>query len=300
MCRLLILILAAGLLLAGCQQQTPLDLTALEGGARGGDAAAARQLVSLLGQQENDVNDKVYPMVIELGSVMAPYLLEKVESADRIEREHVIAALATLKVNDAVPAISRVLINPELKRRYVAAWALGELLDERGIPPLLTALSDSESEVRKFATRSLIKFGKRAVAPLIDYLPQAPALGAASAVRVLGDIGDNRAIPVLLAAEKGPARREIFLAFGKLRDPRAEEALIAGLKDDDWQVRMNAAMALGPLVSKKAVPALEVTLEDEIHAVREWSARSLEMITGHHLKYRNEKGEYVAPYSIYH
>ena len=45
---------------------------------------------------------------------------------------------------------------------------------------------------------------------------------------------------------------------------------------------------------------LRKTLEDDVHVVREWSARSLEVITGQHLKYRNEKGEYVTPYTIYH
>jgi HEAT repeat protein len=103
-----------------------------------------------------------------------------------------------------------------------------------------------------------------------------------------------------LARVDGPARGEVFLALGKLKDPRAEAALVRGLGDGDWRVRMNAAMALGPLGGTTAVAPLEKSLEDPELVVREWSARSLEMITGRHVKYRNARGEYVLPYSIYH
>jgi hypothetical protein len=63
---------------------------------------------------------------------------------------------------------------------------------------------------------------------------------------------------------------------------------------------MNAAMALGPLGGQDSALALQKTLEDEIHVVREWSARSMEMITGKPVMYRNSHDEYVRPYNVYH
>ncbi|PLY04439.1 MAG: hypothetical protein C0624_05720, partial [Desulfuromonas sp.] len=90
------------------------------------------------------------------------------------------------------------------------------------------------------------------------------------------------------------------MALGKLKDPAAEHALVAGLQDTDWRVRMNAAMALGPLGTEIAVPKLRITLEDDERVVREWSARSLEMITGERVLYRNQAGEMVPPYNVYH
>jgi HEAT repeat protein len=63
---------------------------------------------------------------------------------------------------------------------------------------------------------------------------------------------------------------------------------------------MNAATALGPIGSIQQAEALEVLLEDEVNVVREWAARSLEMMTGKRYTYRNEAGEYVQPYNIYH
>lgn len=286
--------------LGACREQRPLDLDALAGQARGGDAAACRQLVELLGVTENGVNDRVYPLLVEVGPAMAPYLLAEVANSDRIRREHVIAALGSLKVREAVAPIGAVLATTNLERRYIAAWALGEIADPAGLPFLLTALDDSDSEVRKYTTRSLIKLNRAAVPALLAYLPRAPERGAAGAIRALGDIGDPAALSALLAQASGPNRLEAFLALGKLKEPRAQAVLVSGLLDSDWRVRMNAAMALGPVGGPDAVAPLQRTLNDPELVVREWSARSLEVITGQHVKFRNAKGELVSPYSIYH
>jgi HEAT repeat protein len=63
---------------------------------------------------------------------------------------------------------------------------------------------------------------------------------------------------------------------------------------------MSAAMALSVVGTAAAVAPLETALADEVNVVREWSARSLEMVTGQRYQYRNETGELVAPYNIYH
>lgn len=288
------------LLLSGCERNRTLDLEELKGRARGGEAAAFRELVELLGVSERQVNDRVYPLLLELGEAAVPYLLEAVADEDRIRREHVIAGLGTLKVRAAVEPIGAVLARDDWPRRYVAAWALGEIGAAEGIPFLLPALDDGDAEVRRYAVRSLIKFNQAAVDPLLTFLPGASVQALPGAIRALGDIGDDRALPALLAAASGPARQEALAALGKLKDPQAEALLVEALGDGDWRSRMNAAMALGTLGGPVAAKALERTLEDEVPVVREWSARSLEMITGRHVKYRDETGEYVLPYSIYH
>jgi len=288
------------LLLSACQPAGPVDLTALAGKARAGDSQACRQLVDLLAMQENSVNEKVYAIVVEIGQPMVEHLLAGIESENRGQREYIIAALGTLQVKTAIQPISQVLLNKQLKRRYIAAWALGEIGDPVAIPTLLLGLGDPVELVRQYATRALIKFNRDAVDPLLALLPQADPVTAAGAIRALGDIGDKRSIEALLGQVAGTNRQEAYLALGKLRDPRAEAALIQGLTDADWQVRMNAAMALGPIGSIRAIPALQGTLEDETLVVREWSARSLSVITGTKVNYRDSSGEMVEPYSVYH
>jgi HEAT repeat protein len=295
-----LLIFIAVLLLAACAERGPLDLEALSGKARGGDAAAFRELVSLLAVADNGVSGRAYAILVEIGEPAIPFLAERIAAADNEQREHVIAALGNLKVARAVPEIARVLADRKLGRRYIAAWALGQIGAPEGVPALVAALDDDDAEVRKHATRSLIKLNQAAVPALIDALPKASPRAEAGAVRALGDIADPRALEPLLARAEGPNRPEVILALGKLKDRRAESALIGGLVDPDWRVRMNAAMALGPVGGPACVAPLRRTLEDEVHVVREWSARSLEVVTGQHVKYRNDKGEYVLPYSIYH
>lgn len=287
-------------LLAACAADPVLDLDQLETSARGGDRQAMTQLAGLLSAREPGVAERVYTILVEIGARAVPELLQRVRVEDRQQREYVIAALGTLKVVEAIPLISDVLADPALERRYVAAWALGEIGDAAAIKALLAALSDGNSEVRRYATRALIKLNKLSVFPLVEYLAGAQGEGAAAAIRALGDIADPRALDVLLGQAHGDQRAEAFLALGKLRDPRAESALVDGLRDPDSQARMNAAMALGPLGGQAAAAALQVTLEDDVHVVREWSARSLEMITGKPVLYRNSRNEYVRPYIVYH
>ncbi|MDH3454166.1 MAG: HEAT repeat domain-containing protein [Desulfuromonadales bacterium] len=295
--------LLAGLLvliMSACTTDPALNLDQLEANARGGDQQAMAQLAGLLADRKPGVSDRVYAIMIEIGDRAVPVLLQHVHAEDKQMREYVVAALGTLKVAEAIPAISDVLAKPVLARRYVAAWALGEIGDAAAIPALIDALDDDNSEVRRYATRALIKLNKAAVLPLTDYLAGARGEGAAAAIRAVGDIADQRALEVLLLQAQGEQRAEAFLALGKLRDTRAEAALLAGLQDPDPLVRMNAAMALGPLGGPPAAEALTKTLEDDVHVVREWSARSLEKITGKPVLYRNSHDEYVRPYLVYH
>ncbi len=296
--RLTILILLA--CLVACQETKPLDLPGLEGRAKAGDAAACRELVGLLGWSDNGVNDRAYAILVALGPEAIPYLADVLDGNDAVQREHAVAALGTLQASGQVEAIAALLADRTFSRRYVAAWALGEIGQPQSLPALIRALSDDDAATRRYATRALIKFNRDAVAPLLAALPAADDLAEAAMIRVLGDVGDRRALPALLERCDGEHRAEVFAALGKLKDPAAEQALIAGLSDPAWSVRMNAAMALGPLGTEHAVAPLQRVLEDEERVVREWAARSLEMITGERVLYRNQDGELVPPYNVYH
>jgi len=293
-------LLTLALLATGCSRDAAIDLESLAGRARSGDRAAIVGLVELLARSDGKVAEQAYPAVVATGEPAVPALLERIGTPDRQQREYVIAALGSLKARQAVAPIGLVLADRHLERRYVAAWALGEIGSAEGVSALLGALDDPNTEVRRYATRALIKINRPAVGPLIDHLRKATEESAAGAIRALGDIADPAALDVLLEKAAGPQRAEAFLALGKLRDPRAEAVLLKGLRDGDWQARMNAAMALGPLGGPRAAVALKLTLDDEVHVVREWSARSLEMVTSQPVLYKNSKGEMVRPYNVYH
>ena len=64
--------------------------------------------------------------------------------------------------------------------------------------------------------------------------------------------------------------------LGQLGDTRALEQLVAALGDTDYRVRLHAAKALGKLNDKRAMPALEQAKndKDDVKAVEEAAKNS--------------------------
>src|SRR5262245_2487387 len=113
-------------------------------------------------------------------------------------------------------------------RRYLAL-ALGRLGDQRGVPPLLEALDDPDSETRLYAAWSLGAIKDPAAVPrLADMLrsddPGMVKLGAYA----LGSIGDRSAVP----------------------------ALVPLLSSPETEVRWNGALALAQLDDRSGITTL--------------------------------------------
>src|SRR5262245_27068730 len=80
----------------------------------------------------------------------------------------------------------------------------------------------------------------------------------------------------LLGSEEEPAQQEAVEALSRLGQTAVAE-LIKALKDDDWQVRNQAAVALGAIgpEAKAAVPALIDVLQEEDKYFRSHGAVAL-------------------------
>ena len=78
-----------------------------------------------------------------------------------------------------------------------------------------------------------------------------------------------------LRDEDSEIRRNAANALGEIGDPRAVGSLIAVLRDEDRWVRRNAARALGEIGDPGAVESLIVTLGDEDRWVRWGAVRAL-------------------------
>ena len=97
-------------------------------------------------------------------------------------------------------------------------------------------------------------------------------------VRVLGEIGDQKAIEPLIHALKDAdfiIRWYIAIALGKIGGP-AKELLIMALEDEDLKVRLGAIMALGEIGDTKAIEPLIKFLKDENSDIRFRAAEALE------------------------
>jgi len=98
------------------------------------------------------------------------------------------------------------------------------------------------------------------------------------AVRALGDIADERAVPGLLRAleDKEPSvRKEAFNALCRFNSFQHADPFIEALGGSDAGARKAAALALGKVRDKRAIEPLLIALEDSDPEVRESAQAAL-------------------------
>lgn len=297
--------LAGTLFLAACGVPASPSVGELQGRAAGGDGGAARELVRLLGREAPaGARTEAYRALLEVGATHADRLREACRDPDPVRREHALALAANLRLEGAFGEAVRSLEDAAFPRRYVAAWALGELGDPAAVGPLVRALTRESGEVAKAVARALVRLGPEAVGPLLPVVASLGPEGRGYAVRALGELRDPRALSVLLPllADSADAsgRADVAWALGQLGDPRGGEALVPVLGDPEWRARLEASRAAGLLEARKAEGALERLRHADPHpAVREWAARSLAILRGTPQTYPNARGEWVLPDELY-
>ncbi|WP_440951842.1 HEAT repeat domain-containing protein [Methanococcoides sp. FTZ1] len=200
----------------------------------------------------------------------------------------------------AVDPLIQALNEDNPKVRENSAASLGKIGDERAVHSLIELLADENDEVRRAAEIALCDVGEPAVEPLVEaiYAPNANWAVLSNGMRVLGTIGDERAVGPLigmlggedavdaaaalgsigepaveplidvLADDDPHVRAWAARALGKTDDPRAVEPLVELLNDEDENVRSNAAMALGKLDDRRAIEPLKKALNDRSDRVR--------------------------------
>jgi HEAT repeat protein len=169
-------------------------------------------------------------------------------------------------------------------------WSECVKIGKPAVEPLIEALRDKNSNIRKKAAETLDKIGwepktgvekaiyfvakqnwnkcvtigQPALGPLIKALRDKNSNIREKAAETLGRIGDRRAVEPLIKAlgdENLNVREKAAEALGYMGDSRAVEPLIiVALKDEDWWVRNKAAEALVN-IGKPAVEPLSAVLE---------------------------------------
>jgi HEAT repeat protein len=148
--------------------------------------------------------------------------------------------------------------------RQAAAKALGKIGSAQAIEPLI-AVFKSRDVLRKDAAEALVKIGAPAVESLIATLRDEDELVLVreDAARVLGKIGDVRAVEPLIAVLKEDdkfVRQAASRTLQEIGMP-AVEPLIAALEGREWQVQEGAAKALGKIGDARVVGPLIAVLE---------------------------------------
>jgi HEAT repeat protein len=172
-----------------------------------------------------------------------------------LEREEELAAL----LEDANPAT-----------RSAAAEALGSIFEGDAFPLLHPLLGDPSPEVRRSVLSTLRLFlwesGVNSAKLLTPLLKDPDGDIRETAAERLGEHGGRDGVPFLLTAleDKEPGvRARTAEALGKLGAAEAAPGLLSLLRrDPELQVRQQAALALGGIPGRDAIPELLARAED--------------------------------------
>ncbi len=151
----------------------------------------------------------------------------------------------------------------------------------RAVEPLIQILQkpifrDEDSCFQGLAIRVLGELGDaRAVAPLIHALQDEDWMTRYRAARSLGNLGDERAIAPLIQLLQDSQNEVQLMAERALRMLKAVEPLIQALNHPDVDVRIRAASALGKIKDSRAIEPLSQLSEDADSSVRQAVKRAL-------------------------
>ncbi len=183
----------------------------------------------------------------------------------------------------AVTPLLTALADPASTVRRHAAVALG-LLDDHlaaapAVPRLVATLTDADWQVRRDVVWALGETGGQAVlAPVSRTLADAHPRVRATAAHALGEIDDVRAVDALIGAlkdEDPEVRAMVAWALGEISSADAVDGLARALRDEHVRVREMASWALGEIESPRAVDALVGALKDPSWEVRAKAAWAL-------------------------
>ncbi|MDD5762425.1 MAG: HEAT repeat domain-containing protein [bacterium] len=267
--------------------------------ARSGNPAAIRALLPFFDTEDNEL---LVRFVITLKDQAALPLIEALDDPSPRTSEVAAGLLGEIRAKQAVPKLTEFLKSGR-QRRYVAAWALGEIKNPESIHVLVAALADRNESVVKAATRALINIGRKSTSAILSALPSSSGRPRKAMLRALEDIEDTKAEDAILAVldtEKEPMiQAAAARSLSKCGTRKSYAPLERWLLEGEVPVRVECAWSLGILIARPAEGALRQTLEHADPNVREWSARALENITGERVLYRDAKGKMVLPYNLY-
>ncbi|MDR2545670.1 MAG: HEAT repeat domain-containing protein [Methanobrevibacter sp.] len=146
------------------------------------------------------------------------------------------------------------------------------------INELINDLANPDELIQEETKILIEKKGTEAVDPLIDALLNNRNKDIKiSSTKLLGIIGDNKAIDPLIKTLENPnklVRREASTSLTKIGND-AVKPLIELLENEDWKIRGAASWALGIIGDKRAIEPLKNLLNDESGYVKSGAQRSL-------------------------
>jgi len=164
------------------------------------------------------VSARDWTRLLEIGEPAAELILPLLQKGRSSEIVRAVALLGDIGKEQFVEQTAALLDDRRPDVVAAAARALGQMGSSQAVQPLIQLVSDSGSpEIQSEAESALLKIGEPAVDPLIGQLNSGDPEERRTAVRILGEIGDRRALPFLKSARDDPSLfHEIDAALEKL------------------------------------------------------------------------------------
>jgi HEAT repeat protein len=191
-----------------------------------GDAALVPRILLSLKDDSDNVRFEAVRAVAKLGAAEAIPILLPMFKKDRSDFIRAEAVRLLRRIGGGHRELLEIglkgLKDPGRDVRSQSARLVGGFLDKETIGPLLKAMTDPHWSVRESVEIALLNFGKDAVDPLIEALESSVWTTRFRAARLLGEIGDPRAVAPLEKAldrprEQKSVRENIEAALRKLR-----------------------------------------------------------------------------------
>jgi HEAT repeat protein len=199
-------------------------------------------------------------------------LLANLKSPNTRTRMEAAAALGKSRRREAVAPLAALVRDPEPKVRLEVVRALRELRDVSGVPALVTSFGDGDPKIRE-----------EAIGTVVEIYAESPRTGPVdSFLDIFSDEYDRssilpytsvdpsvyRGLATALKDDEKDVRSDAALAIGILNGGVVVKDLVAALSDPDASVRGAAATAIGKVGTVEEGKALIPLLADDNETVR--------------------------------
>lgn len=286
---------------AGCKEGVPILLDVLENendpeivealcDALIGSGERSRDIVDALIKKFKEIKDT--EILRDIGHLKTKdalsFLIECLDTEEQDTLYTAISAIAEIGSKEAINVLIKILHEQDENKRKAVAWSLRGI-DFRGFEKELTPfLDDSHSYVRTPIAFALAKLGnEKAISLTINAFENNENLDGE--LELLGEIGDKRAIPILLKKinhENSYFAQDAVIALGKLNAKEALPKLLEIVdvmdlrnEDIDYEEKMlsiYSARACIRMGDDNVIPKIIRNLET---IPREWFINAYAMVT---------------------
>lgn len=213
-----------------------------------------------------------------LGPKAQKFLFDALRSGDKNSRYTIAAALGESGDQRVIKVLIESLADPDWTIRKSATMALAEV-GENAVGMMLEYLHGPNEEIRDGCLRALVKTGNEGLKRLFDEIIRMDDNHRYLVRKSLVKIGARVVEPLIRLFKLDQPEVISFAAsaLGEIGNPRAVPVLITGLSHDDWNVRRTCAYALSE-IGERGVDKIAEALQSNNDDVRYWGTRILESI----------------------